>query len=57
MEIDKINITKQGLWIADIFSEYQNPVNNIMTNQPTTEAHSSKIFKDGHVESEYFYEI
>lgn len=57
MEADKINITKQGLWIANMFSEYQNPVNDIMTNQPVIEAHSSKIFKDEHVESEYFYEI
>lgn len=56
MERDESNITKTGLMITQVFSEYQNPVANIMTAAPTTEAQSFKIFKDEHIESTYFYE-
>ena len=57
MITENINITKQGLWISDTFSEYKNPVNDILSSAPTEEADKSKVYKDGHVEGVYFYEI
>lgn len=57
MIIENINITKQGLWIADTFSEYKNPVSDILSNAPTEEADKSRTYKDSHVEGTDFYEI
>lgn len=57
MITENINITKQGLWIADTFSEYKNPVNDILSSAPTEEADKSRVYKDGHVEGTGFYEI
>ena len=57
MELNNINITKQGLWISDTFSEYKNPVSNILSSAPTEEADKSRVYKDGHVEGSDFYEI
>lgn len=57
MTTENINITKQGLWIADIFSEYKNPDNYISSGTPTEKADKSRVYKDGHVESTDFYEI
>ena len=57
MELNNINITKQGLWIANTFSEYKNPVSNILSSAPTEEADKSRIYQDDHVEGTYFYEL
>ena len=57
MITENINITKQGLWFSDTFSEYKNPVNDILSSAPTEEADKSRIYKDGHVEAAYFYEL
>lgn len=57
MELNNINITKQGLWISDTFSEYKNPVSNILSSAPTEETDKSRVYKDGHVEGTDFYEL
>ena len=57
MITENINITKQGLWIADTFSEYKNPVSDILSSAPTEEADKSRVYKDGHVEGTGFYEL
>ena len=57
MELNNINITKQGLWISDTFSEYKNPVSDILSSAPTEEADKSRVYKDSHIEGTYFYEI
>ena len=57
MITENINITKQGLWIADTFSEYKNPVSDILSSAPTEEADKSIVYKDGHVEGTGFYEL
>lgn len=57
MELNNINITKQGLWISDTFSEYKNPVSDILSSTPTEEADKSRVYKNGHVEGTCFYEL
>ena len=52
-----INITKQGIWIAYTFSQYKNPVSDILSSTPTEEADKSRVYKDGHVEGTDLYEL
>ena len=52
-----VNITKQGIWYGSNFSEYKNPVANILTSEPTTEADKARVYDDEHVEAVCFYEI
>ena len=57
MNTENVNITKQGLWISEEFSEFISPVADILAAVPTTPAAAARVYKDDHVESPLFYEF
>ena len=57
MNTENVNITKQGLWISEEFSEFVSPVADILAAVPTTQAAAARVYKGDHVESPLFYEF